>query len=189
MFYCMQCGQKLRALITDGPAHAPAFHYGGFWRRFAARIIDGLILGSVLVLWLGAYAGLMFVYMKRTDPASLDALHTALNDPEGGAIVLAVLGVMGAWVASLLGLVWAWLYYAVFESSPWQATPGKRFLGLRVTDLEGRRISFGRASGRFFAKLVTGLTFGIGYLLAAFTKRKQALHDMIANCLVLRRDE
>jgi uncharacterized RDD family membrane protein YckC len=73
------------------------------------------------------------------------------------------------------------------ESSSWQATIGKKVLGLAVTDTEGRRISFGRASGRYFAKFVTNLIpLFIGYILTGFTERKQAIHDMIAGCLVLR---
>jgi len=58
-------------------------------------------------------------------------------------------------------------------------------LGIRVTDLNGNRISFGRATGRYFAKIVSSLTFMIGYIIAGFTDRKQALHDMIAGCLVV----
>ena len=80
----------------------------------------------------------------------------------------------------------SWLYFAAFESSPWQATPGKKVLGLRVTDLEARRISFIRASGRYFGKIISSLLFGIGFLMAGFTEKKQALHDMLAGCLVLR---
>jgi uncharacterized RDD family membrane protein YckC len=79
------------------------------------------------------------------------------------------------------------LYYSLMESSPWQATLGKRALGLQVTDLHGNRISFGRATGRYFAKIVSGLTLSIGYLMAGFTRRKQALHDIISECLVIRR--
>lgn len=82
----------------------------------------------------------------------------------------------------------SWLYYAFLESSAHQATLGKMALGLVVTDMQGRRVTFGRASGRFFAKIITGLIpFWIGYIMAGFTDRKQALHDMIASCLVLRR--
>ncbi len=82
---------------------------------------------------------------------------------------------------ALFGL---WLYFAILESSAWQGTVGKKVLGLRVTDLDGNRISFGRATGRFFAKLVSNFTFMIGYIMAGFTAKKQALHDMIAGCLV-----
>ena len=81
-----------------------------------------------------------------------------------------------------------WLYFAYLESGEKQATWGKQMLGLYVTDLSGNRMTFARASGRFFAKIVSGLIpLGIGYIMAGFTERKQALHDMIASCLVLRR--
>jgi uncharacterized RDD family membrane protein YckC len=81
-----------------------------------------------------------------------------------------------------------WLYFAGFESSSWQATPGKKVLNLVVTDLSGARISFGRGTGRYFSKWVTQLIpVFIGYILAGITERKQALHDMIASTLVLRR--
>ena len=81
-----------------------------------------------------------------------------------------------------------WLYFAGMESSERQATFGKAAMSLRVTDLEGRRLSFGHATGRFFAKIVSGLIpFAIGYIMAGFTEKKQALHDMIAGTLVLRK--
>jgi uncharacterized RDD family membrane protein YckC len=82
----------------------------------------------------------------------------------------------------------SWLYYALSESSSWQATLGKKMLNLKVTDMTGQPISFGRASGRFFAKIVTGMIpLAIGYIIAGFTEKKQAIHDMIASCLVLRK--
>ena len=82
-----------------------------------------------------------------------------------------------------------WLYHALLESSEWQATVGKRVLGLVVTDMAGQRVSFGRSTGRHFGKIITNLVPAfIGYLLAGFTEKKQALHDMIAGCLVLRRN-
>lgn len=86
-----------------------------------------------------------------------------------------------------LGIVVLWLYYAVCESSPWQATPGKLALGLAVTDATGRRIGFTRASGRYFGMFASALTLGVGFLLAGWTSRKQALHDFIAGCCVVRK--
>jgi uncharacterized RDD family membrane protein YckC len=81
-----------------------------------------------------------------------------------------------------------WLYFAKLESSEAQATWGKRALSIFVTDANGQRMTFGRASGRFFAKIITGMIpFGIGYIMAGFTAKKQALHDMIAGTLVWRR--
>ncbi|HEY7862172.1 MAG TPA: RDD family protein [Thermoanaerobaculia bacterium] len=77
-------------------------------------------------------------------------------------------------------------YGAAFESSQWQATLGKRALSLRVTDLAGRRISFGRAVARQFAEVLSWLTLTIGFLMAGFTRRRQALHDMVAGTLVIR---
>jgi uncharacterized RDD family membrane protein YckC len=73
------------------------------------------------------------------------------------------------------------------ESSSWQATLGKKLMGLYVTDIEGQRLSLGRATWRTFAKYLSSITAGIGYLMCGFTEKKQALHDMVANCLVLRR--
>jgi len=91
--------------------------------------------------------------------------------------------------AFLFSLVAGWLYGALFESSSWQATPGKRLLGLRVTDLHGSRISFGRATGRHFGKYLSGFIFGIGYLMVIWTERKQALHDKIAGTLVFNKTQ
>ncbi len=89
--------------------------------------------------------------------------------------------------ASALATGITWLYYALMESSARQATVGKMALGIVVTDMEGNRIGFGRATGRYFAKIISGLILGIGYLMAAFTQKKQALHDLIVNTLVVKR--
>jgi uncharacterized RDD family membrane protein YckC len=104
-------------------------------------------------------------------------------DPAQMGALFSLIGILVG--VSVLG---QWLYYAYLESGEKQATWGKQILSLYVTDLAGNRISFGRASGRFFAKIISGLIpLGIGYIMAGFTERKQALHDMIASCLVLRR--
>lgn len=88
--------------------------------------------------------------------------------------------------ADVLTFALWWLYGALCESSEWQATPGKKALGLKVTDESGQRIDFTRATLRFFCQILSGLLMGIGYLMAAFTARKQALHDMLARTLVVR---
>ena len=80
-----------------------------------------------------------------------------------------------------------WLYSASLESSVWQATVGKKVLGLYVTGLDGKRISFLRASGRFVGKSLEHLTLFVGFIMAGLTAKKQALHDMLAGCLVLRK--
>lgn len=83
-------------------------------------------------------------------------------------------------------LIASWLYYALMESSHKQATIGKIVLGISVTDLSGNRISFGRATGRYFAKIISGVLLSIGYIMAAFTAKKQTLHDIIASTLVIK---
>lgn len=82
-----------------------------------------------------------------------------------------------------------WLYFALMESSAYQGTLGKMALGIRVTDLDGGQIDFGRATGRYFAKILSFITLMIGYIMAAFTGKKQALHDIIAGTVVLMRDK
>lgn len=86
----------------------------------------------------------------------------------------------------LASIVVFWLYWSLLESSGAQATLGKRLLGLKVTDLANRRITFGRATGRFFGKILSGLTFTVGFMMAGFTEKKQALHDIVAGTLVVR---
>lgn len=93
-----------------------------------------------------------------------------------------VAGVIGGFVLLLVTL----LYYPVMESSARQATFGKSLAGIKVTDLDGKRLSFGRALLRTIAKILSAIPFCIGFLLAAFTARKQALHDMLAKTLVVR---
>jgi uncharacterized RDD family membrane protein YckC len=85
------------------------------------------------------------------------------------------------------GVIGPWLYFALQESSERQATIGKRALNMYVTDLQGRRLTFGRATGRYFGRFLCLLTLGIGYLMVAFTDKKQGLHDMVASTLVWRK--
>jgi uncharacterized RDD family membrane protein YckC len=80
-----------------------------------------------------------------------------------------------------------WFYFSFLESSRWQATVGKSVLRLYVADLEGHRLTRGRAMGRNLAKYLSNLTVGVGHLMCGLTKKKQALHDVLAGCLVLRR--
>ena len=87
----------------------------------------------------------------------------------------------------LVSFIGEWLYFALMESSYNQATLGKMACGLAVTDLEGRRISFGRATGRYFAQLLCALTLGLGYAMVGWTRQKRGLHDFVAGTLVIRR--
>jgi Tfp pilus assembly major pilin PilA len=87
----------------------------------------------------------------------------------------------------LVNIVIACAYYAGFHSSSWQATPGKKAFGIKVTDYEGGRIGLGRAIGRYFATWLSFIVLGVGFLMAAFTQKRQALHDMICSTLVVNR--
>ncbi len=89
-------------------------------------------------------------------------------------------------LVNLVAIVGAWLYFAGMESSGYQATLGKQAIGLKVTDVEGKPIGFGKATGRHFGKIVSGIILYIGFVMAGFTEKKQALHDMMAGCLVVR---
>ncbi len=99
------------------------------------------------------------------------------------------IGLMGAFfgaamVLYLVLIVEIWLYFALMESSKFQGTVGKIAIGIIVTDMEGNRISFARAKGRYFGKILSSLIFMIGFIMAGFTEKKQALHDMLAGTLV-----
>jgi uncharacterized RDD family membrane protein YckC len=152
--------------------------YAGFWLRFLAYIIDIVVLGVIFgVVALLAVAAIGIGYFR--------AIVEGLRDG-GGDFPVQLISVII--VASLISLVVSWIYHAWMESSQYQGTLGKMALGLIVTDMTDRPITFARASGRFFAKIITGLIpLGIGYIMAGFTEKKQALHDMIASCLVLKK--
>lgn len=97
--------------------------------------------------------------------------------------ILTLIPILGI-ITNIVGI---WLYFALQESSERQATIGKRALNIYVTDLQGQRLSFGQATGRHFGKILSALVLGIGYMMAGFTEKKQALHDMLAGTLVRRR--
>jgi len=143
--------------------------YGGFWRRVLAYIIDAIILSIVGGVISGSVLG---------SAAGLSSL-TAGGDPTA-AFTGAMAGVQ------VVSFVLNWLYFAILESSSMQGTLGKKALGMIVTDLDGGRISFGRATGRYFAKILSALVLCIGYIMVGFTERKRGLHDMIANTLVIK---
>ena len=154
----------------EPPPYRPPPRYAGVMRRAAATLMDLVFLGVGYVL---------------VAPWALRGMITLL------AAIPEVQRAAYRYSTLLLVLAWfplAWLYHATLERSPAQATPGKRALGLRIADARGRPISFGRAGGRFFAKLVSAAILLIGFAFAAFSPRRQALHDMIAATVVERLD-
>ena len=93
----------------------------------------------------------------------------------------------GGALTRLIGILIGWGYFAYLESSDKQATVGKMIVGLKVTDMNGNRLGFGQATGRYFGKIVSAIIIGIGFIMAGFTERKQALHDLMASTLVLKK--
>jgi len=192
--FCASCGNPVVRGALVGVAGVPVaanvgvagfsttrcVTYAGFWLRFVAHLIDGVILG------VGVFALVIPLLFLTGLIAAVERLPEHVDGQVNPAAIAAILSLVFTFVA--VGILLQWLYYAYFESGEKQATWGKQALDLYVTDCAANRISFGRASGRFFAKMISGMIpLGIGFIMAGFTEKKQALHDMIAGCLVLRR--
>ena len=152
--------------------------YAGFWKRVAAYILDAIIL---------YIPGMLIQKMMGGDAAEAAMKQAQLASPGDPQVMLTALSQFYSRMlpAILIITVITWLYFAICESSVWQATVGKLALGIRVTDMHGQRISFPRALGRYPAKYLSTLIFCIGFLMVAWTRRKQGLHDLIASTLVL----
>jgi uncharacterized RDD family membrane protein YckC len=150
-----------------------AIRYAGFWRRFVAFVLDSLILSAV-------FGMLMFIFGIGMWSASSPMQKGNYYDSSAQAAFAGAM--MSTWMIYFVG---SWFYFALMESSKNQGTLGKMALGLRVSELDGHRISFGRATGRYFAKILSTMTLMIGYIMAAFTSKKQALHDFVAGTMVL----
>ncbi len=159
------------------------FSYAGFWKRFTAYLIDSIILGVATMFLFIPLLGMFGVGMV-SDLEDMQYNEEMMMDDEAAAGLMALFfGVY--FLTVLVASVAGWLYFALMEASSRQGTLGKLALGIKVTDLYGNRISFGRATGRYFGKIISGAIFMIGYIMAAFTERKQALHDIMASCLVV----
>lgn len=141
--------------------------YAGFWRRVGAYIIDVIVI-SIISGIIGGIFGIGLGTSVAATGGSVDDVQS-LGNSLGGLIGLAI------------GIA----YFCGMESSSLQATLGKKALGLVVTDDNGNRIGFGKALGRYLGKILSGLILGIGYLMVAFTDKKQGLHDKLAGTLVL----
>lgn len=155
-------------------------NYAGFWIRFVAIIIDGIIISIVrafLVLPFLAMLGFSFATgFESFDPENMEDLIPFL------ATVIAA----GAALALLSTIIWV-LYGTFMEASKYQATVGKLAVGLIVTDLNGGKLDFSKALVRNLGKILSNFIFLIGYIMAAFTEKKQGLHDIIAGTLVVQK--
>lgn len=175
--FCAACGAAIVLssvpasptpyLSADGVQLRAAPRYAGFWFRTLAAVVDGVLVQVATILLVFPLGFSMGASMA--DSAS----------PEG---IEAAAGVMGFFV----GLLMQWLWFTVAEASPWQASLGKKLLGLKVTNEEGGRIGFAEANVRYWSKILSALLLCIGFLMVGFTDRKQGLHDKIARTLVVK---
>jgi uncharacterized RDD family membrane protein YckC len=157
--------------------------YAGFWLRFAAYLVDRAILGV---------AGFLIAIPAIIIIVSISIGFEGVNNPNElllEANLLKASIIVGVIILlALFNRVLGWLYYALMESSSYGGTIGKIAVGIKVVDMEGGKVSFGKATGRYFAKIITNLTLLIGYIMAGFTDKRQALHDVIASCLVIKKE-
>jgi uncharacterized RDD family membrane protein YckC len=185
--FCQWCGadivsNPITPIATPGGEDegAEVGVYAGLGRRIVAFIVDIiliLLLDAVAVAVLGLFRGLQNLYFFAVQQAPIESITT-----EGTSAAL-----FGSIIAAygIVIIVIPWLYYAGFESSRSQATPGKLLMRIVVTDLEGNKPSFARVTLRHFAKFISILIIFLGFLMIGLTKKRQGLHDKIAGCLVL----
>jgi len=161
--YCISCGNQL--VVSDSIIYK---NYAGFWKRLGAVVIDSMLLS----IFSGICIGIIVFVLSGAMIFS------------GGSGVLSY-GVLMVLAIYLFGFIINWLYFTLMESSAKQATLGKMALGIVVTDDQGQRISFARANVRYWSKILSTMFLCVGYIMAAFTAKKQALHDLIASTLVV----
>jgi uncharacterized RDD family membrane protein YckC len=189
--FCQWCGADIGSVPAPvSPAVTPEEEegpdigvYAGLGRRFVAFIVDFIIIllfDLVAMAVLGLTRGIQNSYFYFVQHVPADQLTTE--------------GTMAAMYGSILAaygivlIVIPWLYFAGFESSRSQATPGKLLMHIVVTDMTGNKPTFARVTLRHFAKFVSALIIFIGFLMIGLTQKRQGLHDRIAGCLVLLQD-
>jgi uncharacterized RDD family membrane protein YckC len=157
--------------------HMNGVEYAGFWRRLMAFVMDTILLAVL-------FSPLKIFLLSDTKTLQEIFLHNIQvpNDiwfPSVDEVI------HESWLGIITTFI-TFFYFASFESSRLQATPGKLAIGIRVTDTLGQRLSFWMAAGRHVSKYVSQITLGIGYIMAGFTPKAQALHDELADTLVIK---
>lgn len=163
---CASCKPVFFQKLKEGARLPAAMAYGGFWIRFGAKFIDGIVLG-VADLALSFVVGYVLFH------------GNAASGAQNAASI-------GQAVASTMLQIALAVTYATFFIGRYAATPGKMVCGLKVVTAEGDRVSYGRALGRYFAEILSGLVLCMGYIMAAFDGEKRALHDRLCNTRVVR---
>jgi uncharacterized RDD family membrane protein YckC len=147
--------------------------YSGFWRRFSAVILDFLIL----VLSEGLLASV------------ISGVILLMSFAGGHHVDFHIIGSFAVGFGSVFSFVLNWLYFTWFESSKFQATLGKKMMGLIVSDLHHHKITFGQANARYWSKALSAAILLGGFWMMAFMKRKQTLHDLLARTVVIRQEK
>lgn len=177
--FCLFCGDLLaqsaakqvtlrKAIVHPVPPTETGREYAGFWLRVWAGMVD-VSIETVAALLVTVLLDMLIRHYGRA--YGLTPASSAFISGMSFILVLSV---------------GAWLYCALAESSSYRATLGKWMMGLEVTTITGEQISFGTASVRHFMKFLSLFTVGIGFLMAAWTRHRQALHDMPTDCVVVR---
>jgi uncharacterized RDD family membrane protein YckC len=159
---------KTFSVLTDNrPMSEPL--YAGFWRRLVAAVLDQIIL----------LVGRAFIY-----GALILMVYAMIHFAEVQHLQIVIFSILG--VCLFFVDIWlTWIYFALLESSSYQGTPGKLAMGIRVWHKEKRALTFEEATVRYFAKILSRMTIMIGYILCAFSSRKQALHDFVAGSVLV----
>ena len=155
-------------------------NYAGFWMRFVALIIDGILIGVVRAFLIVPILAAMGMGVAA------DFQNMNADKPEEVIGMLGPLMAMAGIVSLISTAIWV-LYYTIMESSKYQATVGKLALGLVVTDANGAKLDFVKALVRNVCKIISSMILCIGWIMAGFTEKKQALHDIIAGTLVVKK--
>ncbi|MEA1933554.1 MAG: RDD family protein [Thermodesulfobacteriota bacterium] len=162
---CAACKPVFVQKLKEGVNVAGDWVYGGFWVRFGAKIIDGIIIGviqGILNFGVGMVAG----------------ISSTPTNPEGMTAFFVVFYIVNIGVA---------VAYTTWFLGKYAATPGKMALGLKVITADGGKVSYLKAFGRYFAEIVSGIILCIGYIMAAFDDEKRTLHDRICNTRVVKK--
>jgi uncharacterized RDD family membrane protein YckC len=186
--YCQWCGTDIETIAPKAVMNVELEEeetpqmgdYAGLGRRVFAFIIDAIMLLIFIVIAAAFFSliqGVKYFYYLTVQRAPIAVLTEAGTSEAALGPIIASLGV--------LFIIIPWLYFAGFECSRGLATPGKTLMHIVVTDKEGNRISFARATLRHFAKFISTLIIFIGFIMIGLTKKRQGLHDRIAGCLVL----
>lgn len=167
---CSECKPQMLRKMQEGVADAGYYHYAGFWIRVAAYIIDNLILWVVQMP-----IGMIFGFIIGALTA------TAGDDPKKVLMITLPIQILNILISFIIPCI-----YSVIFIVKKGATPGKMAVGIKVINADGNeKISVGKAIGRYFAKILSGLIFCIGYLMVAFDDQKRGLHDRICKTLVV----